>query len=226
MMKLIVLAVIGLVVGLGGGSAVSVMNAKKAYAADVARKAALVADSLAKAEEEGAKHVASTGHGADSTAEGVPADSSSAAEHGAPEHGGAEKPSSHGAAPAVETAHAPAPSATKTPKTYNRAVQTVESNGSPGTVPGSTSRPTPPPRPIVTSAAKTPPPGVSKVAKIFAAMPAKDAAMVLEQLEDTEVQSVISTLSEKQAAAILRNFPPARAATISKAVLRAAVVQP
>lgn len=225
MMKLIVLAVIGLLVGMGGGSAVSVMNAKKAYAADVARKAALVADSLAKAEEEGAKHVASAGHEADSTAEGAPADSAAPAEHGA-----AEKPSGHGAAPAGETAHAPAPAPApapaKTPKTYNRAVETVESNGSPGTIPGTSTRPTPPPRPIVTSAAKTPPPGVSKVAKIFAAMPAKDAAMVLEQLEDTEVQSVISTLSEKQAAAILRNFPPARAATISKAVLRAALVQP
>ncbi len=75
----------------------------------------------------------------------------------------------------------------------------------------------------MTSAPTAPAPGVEKVAKIFAAMPPKDAAMVLEQLEDSEVQSVISTLSEKQAAAILRNFPPARAATISKAVLRAAV---
>lgn len=223
MMKLIVLAVIGLLVGIGGGSAVAVMNAKKAYAADVAHKASLVADSLAKAEEEGAKHVAASAHGADSAAvgEGASGDSAGASAHGAEGEGAGH------AAPARETAHAPAPApASKTPKEYSRAVQTVESNGAPGSVSRSTSRPTPPPRPIPTAVPKAPPPGVSKVAKIFAAMPAKDAAMVLEQLEDAEVQSVISTLSEKQAAAILRNFPPARAATISKAVLRAAVVQP
>ncbi len=106
MMKLIVLAVIGLLVGMGGGSAVAVMNAKKAYAADVAHKASLVADSLAKAEEEGAKHVASTEHGADSTAADSAAtgDSSAAATHGTE-----EAPSGHAAAPARVTAHAPAP---------------------------------------------------------------------------------------------------------------------
>lgn len=227
MMKLIVLAVIGLLVGIGGGSAVAVMNAKKAYAADVAHKASLVADSLAKAEEEGAKHVAALAHGADSTAEGAAASGDSA---GATAHGAEGESAGHDA-PARETAHAPAPApapapATKSPKGYSRAVQTVESNGAPGSVSHSATRPTPPPRPIPTATPKGPPPGVSKVAKIFAAMPAKDAAMVLEQLEDAEVQSVISTLSEKQAAAILRNFPPARAATISKAVLRAALVQP
>jgi hypothetical protein len=222
MMKLIVLAVIGLLVGMGGGSAVAVMNAKKAFAADVAHKASLVADSLAQAEEQGAKHVASAGHGADSTAEAPSAAGDSAAAEGQAAEGAS---SGHGTAPSKEPAHeaAPAPAAAKPPKTYNRAVQTVESNGTPGTVPGTATRPTPPARPLVTSARPTPAPGVEKVAKIFAAMPAKDAAMVLEQLDDVEVQSVISTLSEKQAAAILRNFPPARAATISKAVLRAAV---
>jgi flagellar motility protein MotE (MotC chaperone) len=46
---------------------------------------------------------------------------------------------------------------------------------------------------------------------------------VLEQLDDAEVQAVISSVSEKQAAAILQNFPPARAAVISKAVLRSTI---
>ncbi|MEP7383041.1 MAG: hypothetical protein ABI910_15230 [Gemmatimonadota bacterium] len=220
MIKLIVLAVIALLVGIGGGSAVSVMNAKKAYAADVAHKASVVADSLALAEEEGAKHVVGETHGADSTTAGDSAGADGQVAEGAS--------AAHGAA----TAHAPAPTtapthvAAKLPKTYSRAVQTVESNGSPGTLPGAAAHPPAPSKPLVTSAPAPPTPGVAKVAKIFAAMPPKDAAMVLEQLEDAEVQSIISCLSEKQAAAILRNFPPPRAALISLAVLRSAMAKP
>ena len=67
MIKLILFAVVGLLVGIGGGSAVSVMNAKKVYAAEVSRRASIVADSIAKAEEEGAKHVAATADHPDST---------------------------------------------------------------------------------------------------------------------------------------------------------------
>lgn len=215
MMKLVIFAVLGLLVGIGGGSAVSVMNAKKAYAAHVAEKAALVADSLAKAEEEGTTHAAADEH------EGAPeatVDSTAAETHVA----AAE---SHGPAP---EAHPPTPPTVKTapPKGYSRAVQTVESNGAPGTVPRTASKPTPPAKPIPTAPAASPAPGAAKVAKIFAAMPPKDAAMVLEQLDDAEVQSVISSLSEKQAAAIMRNFPPQRAALISKAVLRSALAKP
>jgi len=212
MIKLILFAVVGLLVGIGGGSAVSVMNAKKVYAAEVSRRASIVADSIAKAEEEGAKHVAATADHPDST---------SAHDSVATDAQVADAGAAHG--PAAPTTHTPRPVVAKPSSGYNRAVQTVESNGAPGTVPKTVTRPTPPAKPVATA---TSAPGAAKVAKIFAAMPAKDAATVLEQLDDAEVQSVISTLNEKQAAAILRNMPPERAALISKAVLRSALVKP
>ena len=223
MIKVILFAVIGLVIGLGGGSAFSVMKAKKAYAADVAHKAQIVADSLAKAEEEGGKHVAKKEGESDSTAHDSTATDSAVAEgEGSKPAAGHETPakevaSSHAAkepAPSPEAEPAPAP---KAPKSYSRAVKTVEANGVPRDKPLAATRPSLPPKPL---AAAPVPPGAAKLAKIFAAMPAKDAAKVLEQLDDSEVQSVISTLSEKQAAAVIQNFPPDRAAKITKAVLR------
>lgn len=224
MIKVILFAVIGLVIGLGGGSAFSVMQAKKAYAADVARKAKVVADSLAKAEEEGSKHVARKEGASDSTAHDSTASDSAVAEgETGKAAGGHEAPakavasSKDGKEPAA--AGEGATSAAKPPKPYSRAIQTVEANGVPRDKPIVATRPSLPPKPIATEPA---PPGAAKLAKIFAAMPAKDAAKVLEQLEDTEVQSVISTLSEKQAAAVIQNFPPERAAKITKAVLRSA----
>lgn len=213
MIKLILFAVVGLLVGIGGGSAVSVMQAKQVYAAEVSRRASVVADSIAKAEEEGAKHVAEN-HDL--------ADSASAHDSAAIDSQVAQESAAH--TTDAQPARPPRPIATKPPTDYNRALQTVESNGAPGTVPKIVTRPAPPAKPIAT--AMTAAPGASKVAKIFAAMPPKDAATVLEQLDDAEVQSVISSLNEKQAAAILRNLPPARAALISKAVLRSALVKP
>ncbi|HEX4882611.1 MAG TPA: hypothetical protein VFX05_00650 [Casimicrobiaceae bacterium] len=223
MIKVILFAVIGLVIGLGGGSAVSVMQARKAHAADAARTAKIVADSLAKAEEEGGTHVARTearadSAGGDSTAaEGAHDGRDSAKATVAHEGGAKEVASAHGADTAAG-AHAPAPvAAPKPPKLYSRAVRTVEANGVPDHAPLAATRPSLPPKPMPDPSVQ---PGAAKLAKIFAAMPAKDAAKVLEQLDDSDVQSVISTLREKQAAAVIQNLPPERAARITKAVLR------
>ena len=242
MMKLVIFALLGLCVGIGGGSAFTVMKAKTLFAADVARKAKTVADSLEKAQEQGSKHVASAvapdsvGTAADSS--GTHEGGASAGNHleaSAPEHvsgkpeaatSGSQATkstpdeSSHGSAATV-----PTKPITKPGKTFDRALATIESNGTP-TVTGSTLRPRPPALPAKPMAIIPPSPGVTKVAKIFAAMPAKDAAKVLEQLDDHEVQSVLGGLNDKQAAAILQNFPTARAAAISKAALRSAMVKP
>lgn len=223
MLKLILFAVVGLVVGIGGGSAVSVMKAKQAYAADVARKAKLVADSLARAEEEGAKAVA---HAAgDSTAHdgaGAAGDAAQAAEAAHAAEAAPARGAPHAAAsrkPATGDAGAPTatPGAATAARAYGRATQTVEANGGAAVRSAVAKPPAPPARPLPDAAAA---PGMAKVAKIFAAMPPKDAAKVLEQLDDIEVQGVISALAEKQAAAILQNFPAPRAALISKGVLR------
>lgn len=225
MVKLIIFGVLGLVVGLGGGAAVSVTKAKKTFAAYEAKKAQHVADSLAHAEE-GKKGGGEHGEGAagdstahDSTGTGEPVVAS--AEHetpaAAPTHAPEAKPASeHKAEPKAATEHAsePAPKGAGT-----RAVATVEAHG------GATSTKAAPPRPPLPTLrpsvehaepASAPP----KVAKIFGAMAAKDAAKVLEQLEDTEVQAILLGLSDKQAAAIMQSLPPARAAAISKLAMR------
>jgi len=232
MVKLILFAVIGLVVGLGGGSAVSVMKAKKAFAAEVALKAQVVADSLAKAEEGGPRDTAhastdsvavgdSASH--DSTAV-APTRNASGSHRAAPSvaAGGAPSGTPGNTRPASRGDSAPPAANPVNPRSYSRATQTVESNGAQRD-PARPAAPSVPGKPIVTSA---PPPGAAKLAKIFAAMPPKDAAKVLDQLDDADVQSVIATLSEKQAAAILQHFPAPRAAVISKAVLRSVPAKP
>lgn len=58
-----------------------------------------------------------------------------------------------------------------------------------------------------------------RLAKLFAAMPAKDAARVLEQMDDAEIETVLSYLRDRQAAAILGSLPTERAAGIGRSVL-------
>lgn len=242
MMKLVIFAVLGLCVGIGGGSAFTVMKAKTAYAAEVARTAKTVADSLEKVQDVGGKHVASAG-ATDSARTAVDSSGTHAggisegthATAGSPEHAvakpGAAAAGAHATEPTPGVAsHDPPPAApvttsAKPGKSFDRALATVESNGTP-TVTGSSFKPRPPALPAKPIAIAPPAPGVTKVAKIFAAMPAKDAAKVLEQLDDNDIQSVLGGLNEKQAAAILQNFPTARAAAISKAALRSAMVKP
>jgi MgtE intracellular N domain len=217
-MKLALFAILGLLLGTGGGAAMAVMNAKKAFAAYDAKRAKVVADSI----ELGARHAA----GPDST-HGATPDSS----HAAPDsvHGPAAVATTDAHAPATaaptpgapkagEDKHAPAATKEHTPATgtgRQRAVATVESHG--GTAPrGKPAPPLPAPR----AASITPAPGSDKMGKIFGAMPAKDAAKVLEQLTDAEVHDILRVLSDKQAAGIMQFLPPARAASISKLALK------
>lgn len=59
-----------------------------------------------------------------------------------------------------------------------------------------------------------------RLAKIFAAMQAKEAARVLQQMDNNDVGVVLGYLAERQVAAILGNFPPERAAQIGRLSLR------
>lgn len=218
-MKLVLFAILGLLLGAGGGAAMAVMKAKKAFAAYDAKRAKVVADSI--------EHGMRPAGGADST-HGAATDSSHATPdtaHAPPvvaaagEHGPATPP----AAPSkAEDKHAPAAKdhapaakdhAPTPPPGRQRAVATVESNG--GTAPRG--KPTPP---LPTPRVSAPAPGSDKMGKIFGAMPAKDAARVLEQLSDTEVHDILRALSDKQAAGILQFLPAARAAAISKLALK------
>jgi hypothetical protein len=208
MIKLIIFLVLGLAVGIGGGTAASVMKARKAFAAFEAGKAKAVADSIAKDAEHPKGDVATSEHG-DPAADSAKVDSATA--HAAPE---TPKKGAPGATKAHVAATPPAGTpATPRPSGTSKAVETVVAGGN-------TDRPrlaALPPKPAAAAIGAT---QTEKVAKIFAAMPAKDAAKVLEQLDDTDVQSILNDLSAKQAAGILQFLPPARAASISKLVLR------
>lgn len=59
-----------------------------------------------------------------------------------------------------------------------------------------------------------------RIAKVFGAMQALDAARVLEQMDDADVRTILASLNNKQQAAILGTFPTQRAATIMRATLR------
>jgi hypothetical protein len=62
-----------------------------------------------------------------------------------------------------------------------------------------------------------------RLAKLFTAMPARDAAKVLAQLDDVDVQRIIAHIPDRQAAAILSNFPADRAAAVTRLTLARAI---
>lgn len=74
------------------------------------------------------------------------------------------------------------------------------------------------------TAAVPPPPGggmaSADLAGLFGTMQAREAARVLEHMDDFEVQMILGQLGKREAAAILSNLSPERAAVISRSVLR------
>jgi cytoskeletal protein RodZ len=189
--KLIVFAVIGLVVGIGGGSGVAVMRAKKTIAA--------AADSTAK------KDSASVG-------EKKPGDADKPPKTEGTEPTAAPKVDS--TTTVAQVAPAKHDSVAATPSVAPHAPTVAPALPVPATAIAAAR-----PAGVDTGRAGTPPsPG--RIAKIFGAMSSKDAARVLQQLDDSDVQTVLSGLNDKQAAAILAGFPPERAASISRAALR------
>ena len=51
-------------------------------------------------------------------------------------------------------------------------------------------------------------------------MQPREAARVLDKMDDFEVQVILNQLSNRNAAAILGSLPPERAAMISRSVIR------
>lgn len=170
MKKVILLAVAGLVVGLGGGTGIAIVTAPKAGAdsthADSARPAA---DSTVEL----AAHEAAAG------------DSATPPAHG------------EGAAPPAADSAAPVAAA---PDGAPAAATPVAPAGTTGAEADSAARVQ-----------------LRRISRTFASMAPRDAAKVLELMEDGDVNAIIGSLTEKQAAAILAAFPPARAAAISRA---------
>lgn len=64
-----------------------------------------------------------------------------------------------------------------------------------------------------------PSPNHQRLARIFAAMRAEEAASVLGQLGDDEIQGILMAMPARNAAPILAELDPARAASLSRLVL-------
>ena len=122
----------------------------------------------------------------------------------------------------VDTTHVPAP--TTGPMSDTAAVASSDTTSTPTATPA-----TPPPldtatAPIIratieTKVVDTLAQRAGRLAKLFTAMPARDAARVLTQLDDEDVQRIIAKVPDRQAAAILSNFPPDRAAAVTRLTL-------
>lgn len=61
--------------------------------------------------------------------------------------------------------------------------------------------------------------GSKRLAKIFSAMKASDAASVLDGLEDDAIHSILQHITDRKAAEILGNLSPERASAISQLLL-------
>ena len=223
MNKLIVPAVIAVLAGVGGGSGVAYVSAKKAAGIVAVRLAATAKahakDSTDKAEK---LQLAADSAASDSLAKGplTPADSIRAmkelpttlteATHGLanavdPKHGRVT-------APIVDAGHSGPVAANE--KVDPKKVLAVKPK--PVAVAPVSAEPV---QPVPVAAAETPLPE-KRIAKIFGAMQSKDAARVLEQMNDSDVRIILSMMPDKQAAAILTTFPPQRAAAISRGEVR------
>jgi hypothetical protein len=174
MKKVIILAVVGLLVGIGGGTGIAVVI-RPAVVAD-----STVADSSSVHNDTTAVIAAAPAgeHAPAAPTDSVVADSSAAV-----------KDTTH-AAPVVDTAsHKPVAGPVLIEKPVSDSLHRAQ---------------------------------VRRIGRIFAAMSPREASKVLQQLDDSDVTTIVASLTEKQAAAILQAFPPERAAAISRGSLRTA----
>jgi hypothetical protein len=217
MKQLLIPVLIAVLAGVGGGSGFAYMRTSKAFVADSIQRAdsikahppkkAAPADAPADAHAETAGPMDAAP--VDEPVPMTPADSLRAVEaaragaHGAGARGGgdsisgakaAHAPEAPKGSPAGATASATTPAATADVANLVRAARSEAMN---------TALPE------------------QRLAKIFAAMSAKDAAKVMEQMPDADVRSILALMSDRSAAAVLAQFPAARAATITKGASKA-----
>lgn len=184
MKRVIIIALAGLVAGLGGGTGIAVMTAPKGV--------------------DGASHAV-----ADSTVEvaanekGITPDGPGHAASSLADSGDAQAGNSLGAEPAPGAADG-------TPVTAAEVTQRTAAGDVPTAIAESI---------VADSAAAV---QLRRISRTFANMSPREAAKVLELMEDADVNAILGSLNEKQGAVILAAFPPARAAAISRQRLNAA----
>ena len=214
-MKPIILGAIGLFVGLGGGTGVTVLKHKKLQAA------------VTEAGIDSTGHVSSAvAH--DSTKSAGPA-SDTVAAHAAPPVPAADS-AAHPADAVAGVSHDDAiPSAALAPSKTAEAVHADDKPHASAPAPASTV----PPLPKVMTAAAIRPAGAAatkpdaaqraagfkQLARIFGSMKAVDAVKVMALMTDEEVEGVLRALGPKQAADMLGEFPKERAAALSRRLL-------
>lgn len=184
MKQVILLAVVGLVVGLGGGTGIAVMTAPR-VAVDSTR-----ADSSHAAMDSTVEVVANH----DTTSPDSAGHDEPPADSGAAVAGRA--PAATNDAPAVADSTSPAPAVDTHPSAAGE-VQDAAADSATAVQ-------------------------LKRISRTFASMSPRDAAKVLELMEDADVTAILGSLNEKQGAAILAAFPAARAAAISRQRLSAA----
>lgn len=200
MKQIIIFVVAGMLVGVGGGSFVRGTKERDIILERMAVEKA-VADSLAALEAGDASHGEETDvHGATATVEG------SGDGHGE-DASNPEALAEDSAAedPETDTTHAQDPH----PEADDQGPDPVEEE----------MVTLPPPAGTGAEDLEAEVEGSSRMAKIFAAMEAKDAAAVLENLSNEEVQAILSNMSDRKVAEILGEFSPERAAGLSRIVL-------
>jgi hypothetical protein len=196
-MKPVIIFAVTLVVGLAGGTGAKVMTTKagSAVKADSTHADSTGAkhDSTAKAGEHGDTAVVASGEAVHAPADTMP-------RAAVPMQAGAPAAAAHGAKDS--TVHAP------DAKSVIAAAKAVGA----------------PPAPKVSAAGRAITDSIvdaseRRIAKVFTAMDAKQAAKVLEHMTDSDVQVILGYVGPKQAAAIMVAMPPERAAKLGKAAM-------
>lgn len=207
-MKIVIVAVAGLILGMGGGAMVSALRVKGEI---------LEARAQAAADSASAEHGVAAAHGDEGGVSVVlPVDEGATHEEEA--------------APADSMAHDPEADSARTNEADTAAAahadesaDTVASDAGAEHEPSGDSASATPGEPGPASGLSEVvlnPEGARKLAKIFGAMKPADAAAVLTEMTDAEVKTVLLQMNDRQAAPILGNFPPERAAALSQVVLR------
>lgn len=214
-MKPVILGVVGLLLGMGGGTGVTMMKNKKLQA-----QAAEIAAEAEKSGKKAGEHGDST-HAADSThADSSHADPAAASHAGEGAH---EEPAGKNAA-IPSAALAPSKPADAAPDAKGEhggdhaagAPAPVESKmaGKGEVRPANGPAAKGPATDAATRAA-----GFKQLARIFTTMKAADAVKVMALMTDDEVEGVLRATPPKQTAEMLNQFPQQRAAALSRRLL-------
>jgi hypothetical protein len=122
-------------------------------------------------------------------------------------------------APGGAAESAASPEAPTGPSGPARSAGAGRAASSPSAGEGGGTPPSAPDAASATTAAAAREEGSRRLAKIFGAMRAEDAAGVLVGLTDDDVKAILTHVSDRRAAAILAELPPERAASLSRVVL-------